>query len=32
MDEICVCGHVADEHSGTGECQACDCPCFEVDD
>lgn len=31
---ICTCGHVAGEHSGTGECQieGCLCACYEEEE
>jgi hypothetical protein len=32
--DVCWCGHVVDEHSGTGECQVsgCVCACYEQDE
>lgn len=29
--ETCVCGHQADEHDTSGECQAPDCPCWAIE-
>jgi hypothetical protein len=33
LNDLCVCGHMADEHDELGDCQAPDCQCmgFELD-
>lgn len=28
----CICGDAPEDHSDSGECQACDCPCYEPDE
>jgi hypothetical protein len=28
MEDLCVCGHLLDEHEENGKCQVGECPCW----